>query len=283
MASAPRAIVEIVSGPLASTKALIQPGGTLRVGRTDQADLIVPQDPRLAGLHFELRWDGARCVVRDLGAAGGTRLHGQAVSEADVPGWSAIEAGETEFFVTVEGEIVRPLPPDRPEVAARKAAALAALRAEPGPLYALLDAARTDRVLELLPEAAEEYRSLYGGVEGEALAEVAPYLVALGRDGRLLEQLVREGWGQGWGVYLACARPPGEVRQHLRRLLLVEDEARGRRLYFRFYDPRALRVFLPSCSPRQRAEIFGEIGCFLLEGEQGELLRLERGAAAAAP
>ena len=106
MASAPRAIVEIVSGPLASTKALIAPGATLRVGRTDQADLIVPQDPRLAGLHFELRWDGARCVVRDLGAAGGTRLHGQAVSEAEVPGWSAIEAGETSAMMAPTREAI---------------------------------------------------------------------------------------------------------------------------------------------------------------------------------
>ena len=105
------------------------------------------------------------------------------------------------------------------------------------------------------------------------LAHCAPYLVALRPDSGLLERLVREGWGARWGIFFACARPFKDVRRHLRRFLLVEDDVTAEKYYFRFYDPRTLRVFLPSCTPRQRADFFGEIACFFAEGERGELRR----------
>lgn len=74
--------------------------------------------------------------------------------------------------------------------------ALTLLRAEAdkAPLFALLDAARDRRILELCRESVEEHRSLYDGLEGEKLAEAAPYLVAFEPGSRLLEALVREGW-----------------------------------------------------------------------------------------
>jgi hypothetical protein len=54
----------------------------------------------------------------------------------------------------------------------------------------------------------------------------------------------------------------------------VEPEGRRpQRVYFRFYDPRVLRDFLPTCNMRQAPEMFGGIGSFWLEGERGEVLR----------
>ena len=53
---------------------------------------------------------------------------------------------------------------------------------------------------------------------------------------------------------------------------MVNSEETGEEVYFRFYDPRVLRVFLPTCSVRQKAELFGEIRSFLLEGPASELL-----------
>lgn len=55
--------------------------------------------------------------------------------------------------------------------------ALEALRAEAAKdsLYAIVDTARDDRILELLREHVEPHKSLYEGAEGESLDEVAPY------------------------------------------------------------------------------------------------------------
>lgn len=273
-----RAMVEVrwVHPPPPVRRAVLSPGQVLRVGRTDFADLQVPNDRQMSGVHFEVSWDGARCLVRDRESAGGTWVNGEQVSEGEVKSGGWIRAGNTMFMVFFEATAERRLPEDAPEVAAKKARALAALTAEAEPLFAVLDAARDRRVLELLQESVEEHQSLYDGEKGEALGDVAPYLVSLPRGSALLARLVREGWGQSFGVYLTSKKPFAEVRRHLRRILMVEIEEAGRaaeRVYFRFYDPRVLRDFLPMCTARQAPEMFGQCGCFLLEGEGGEVLR----------
>jgi hypothetical protein len=282
MLSTRRAIVEIRWGPLGSRRAVIDPGQTLRVGRTDVADLVVPQDPQMSALHFTLSWDGARCQLRDAGSAKGTLLNGEGVTEGEVANSDWIRAGETTFLVYFEGATRprrRAIMPDRGEAER----ALATLAAEGDPLFAVLDAARDERILELLRESVEPYRSLYQGEGGEALDELAPYLVGLPRGSRLLEQLVNEGWGKRWGVYLACREPFAEVRSHFRRFLMVKDDATGKRMYFRFYDPAVLRVFLPTCDVRQTSQLFGEIACFMVEGSGGEVLRLTPGSGGGPP
>ncbi|MFT3768635.1 MAG: DUF4123 domain-containing protein [Minicystis sp.] len=275
MSTTARAILSVRWGPLASRKLLIAPGTAIRVGRGEPADFVVPHDPKMDAVHFEVRWDGEACVIRDLGSADGTTLEGAAITEAVAPHGAWIRAGDTVFMVHVEGRTARALPPDPPEIAAAKERAMEALLAEQAPLFALLDAARDDRILEILRESPEEQRSLYEGAPGDGLAEVAPYLVALPRGSALIDRLVREGWGRSWGVFLASRRPLKEVRTHFRRLLMVSVDGGERRFYFRFYDPRVLRVFLPTCSVRQEEEMFGdrEIEGFLVEGERGEVLR----------
>jgi len=126
-----RAIVEVLWGPQKGHKVALPPGGTLRVGRTDRAELVVPQDAKLSGLHFELQWDGARCHVRDLASALGTQLGGQRVEEGWVPHGGWLRAGETDFSVHFEATTPPPVldvyapdyEPERPEAAGLRAAA----------------------------------------------------------------------------------------------------------------------------------------------------------------
>jgi hypothetical protein len=148
---------------------------------------------------------------------------------------------------------------------------LQVLQTQPEPVYALLDAARDLRVFILLKTCQEERQSLYEGVEGEKLALVAPYLVRLPPGSPLLEALVREGWGKSWGVFLTCGESFAEVRKHFRRFLLVKTD-KGEELYFRFYDPRVLRAFLPTCQPQQAGEFFGPIGRYLAEDENAQAM-----------
>jgi pSer/pThr/pTyr-binding forkhead associated (FHA) protein len=265
-----RAIVEIRLGPLQGRKAVLNPGRTLRLGRGELADLVVPGDRAMSALHCELGWDGERCTVRDLKSARGTWIDGEQVREGEVGHGHWIRAGDTIAMVYVE-EKTPPRPGADVAMTPQKAQVLSALHAEAAPLFAVLDAARDPRILEVLRESAEPYRSLYEGIQAEGLAQVAPYLVGLPRGCRLLERLVREGWGKRWGIYLTSKRPFREVRTELRRYLMVEDEV-GASFYFRFYDPATIRVFLPLATPRQRGEFFSEIERFCAEGEGAELL-----------
>jgi hypothetical protein len=144
---------------------------------------------------------------------------------------------------------------------------LAILSTQAQPLFALLDAAKDSQILELLPLLLKpaDYQSLYEGKPAEQLAGFAPYLVSLSANAAFLETLVETGWGESWGIYFTSEYPFATVRQHLRQFLLVKNQA-GKPLYFRFYDPRVLRKFLPTCTPAQLKEFFGPIRRFLLEG-----------------
>jgi hypothetical protein len=270
----PRLIVEIRSGAQRGIKAVIQPKTTLparlRVGRTERADLVIDRDGELSGVHFELAWDGATCTLKDLESARGTRLGGKRIEgTVTAPHGAWIQAGDTSFSVYVEAWTPARVTSPVPE---RAAEALSVLRPQVGHLYAVLDAAQDRRVRQLCHESVDETRSLYEGAKGEGLADVAPYLVRFEEGSELLARVIEEGWGRSWGVFLTSRAPFKAVRRQLRRFLIVEGEASRQRLYFRYYDPRVLRAFMPLATVRQKDEIFADvIDAFVAEGERGEV------------
>lgn len=127
--------------------------------------------------------------------------------------------------------------------------------------------------MELVHEA-EEYqqtpRSLFQGEAAQAMAQVAPYLVALDPASAYLESWV-EWWGNNAGVLLTTAVDEPTLFQHLRSVFVVQDET-GQEHFFRYYDPRVLRVFLPTCSPGEKTEFFGPVSCYFVEGTDPESL-----------
>ena len=293
MSDVRHAILQVVSGPEAFRKLVLAPGDTVRVGRAGHeglADLVLA-DPGIGKLQFEIDWDGGYVEVRTrIGAIGHTLLDGKPVLQARVKHGAWLHAGSTDFIVYYEAhtpprtppkeDLVTmggdpPNPPARPAHRAHVAAALARLAplALGETLYGVFDAARDERVLVLLREAVEEHRSLYEGAKGLALAEVAPYLVRFAPGSRLLRALVEEGWGESWGVYFTSGRGPKAARRHLRRFLMVEEGTTGKRLYFRFYDPRVWRDFLALATARQKSEMFEEIDEILLEGPDLAVIR----------
>jgi hypothetical protein len=153
--------------------------------------------------------------------------------------------------------------------------ALAILRAPGSTLYGLLDAAQDSQVLALIHEGDRPFQSLYQGPSAIAMASVAPYLVQLDPEQALLEQLVSKGWGRNWGIYLRSRLPLAEVRRHLRHFTMVEPPD-GRPIYFRFYDPRVFRVFIPACNPEECRAIFEGIESILVEGPDGRSINLYR-------
>ncbi|MBU2550301.1 MAG: DUF4123 domain-containing protein [Proteobacteria bacterium] len=149
-------------------------------------------------------------------------------------------------------------------------------RAEGGALYAILDAARNVEVLSGVVRFEQIGHSLYRGLPEEPLSDVAPYLVRLDDNGEMLEWLLDRGWGLAWSVFLVARANPEDLRGHFARLVTVMDEE-GTEMYFRFYDPRVLRVFLPTCTASELDRLFGPASSFLVESDRGsELLAWSR-------
>ena len=233
---------------------------------------MVAEDSHLSGVHFAIELEENSCRIRDLNSRNGTLLNGQKITAGVLQDGDTITAGETTFRVTVEQAAVAPAfsPVFEPNATPQQRL-LALLRNDYQPLYAVLDAARDIRIMALLMQSKEEHQSLYEGAEGAKLSQVAPYLVRLDKDSLLLGSLLLEGWGKSWGVYLTCASEFAEVRRHLRRFLEVQLPD-GKQVYFRFYDPRVLRVYLPTCTAEETNQFFGPIKRYLIEDEKPDKL-----------
>lgn len=152
----------------------------------------------------------------------------------------------------------------------------ASLFAEEGAAaYAVIDGASAAGLLDRLYGLQPEFACLYRGELAPDMAEVAPYLVRLEPDTEFADWVVSEGWGKHWGVFALAHASLREMRRHFRSFLTVYDPE-GKPLLFRYYDPRVLRVYLPTCDARELETVFGPVVAYLLEGEDsGELLRFE--------
>ena len=276
-------------------------GQTVQVGRLKLANHLCFPDAVMAPVHFSVTFDGSQgrlkdlnravqkhgvcesecfvdslrnrkcgsgeCRVHDRSSQIGVYLNGAKVHDALLKDGDVLLAGSTGLTVSISDTAPEaiPSPPSSASLTPeQQASVLQHFARQKLPVFALLDAARSPGVLETLRVHGEVFYSLYDGPEGETLDAVAPYLVQLHARSPLLEVLVREHWGESWGVFLWALTDLKTLRRQLRRFLMVQD-ASGKDMYFRFYDPRVLRVFLPTCTPEEANDFFGVIASILIE------------------
>lgn len=133
-------------------------------------------------------------------------------------------------------------------------------REKPGQLYAILDSCDEPRVPEKTRElGAERAVSLYRGSVEQDYADVAPYLVSA--DESLVQWIEENLWNDPWGIFMFAATDLVSLRKHFRRFLTVEDPD-GKRLFFRFYDPRVLKDYLETCDDEECKAFFGPSDSF---------------------
>lgn len=134
-------------------------------------------------------------------------------------------------------------------------------------VYAILDGARNLETLPMLEESDAPYLCIYTGRLDPEVAFTAPYLVELREDDEMFDMIFDEGWGDSRGIFLTSDQRLRSVRRHLKSLTYAEMPD-GEMVLFRFYDPRALRTFMPVATKEQRAAMFGGvIASYLLENE----------------
>jgi hypothetical protein len=139
-------------------------------------------------------------------------------------------------------------------------------REESANVYAILDGASVPGLLSKISEHKPEHLCLYIGDIEPDLAEVAPYLVRLDRTSKFTDLVLGEGWGKHWGIFAVSQSDLRTLHKHFRKFLMVHTFD-GKPLYFRYYDPRVLRVYLPTCNEDELKTVFGPIQLYLLEDE----------------
>ena len=143
-------------------------------------------------------------------------------------------------------------------------------------LYALMDSARDSELVAAASRAGEIPYSLFGPAAPDFMLRVAPRLATISIPSCGGGDEFLDAWearlGRSVGLLLATEADPPALLRHLSGLFQVTDEDRLR-YYFRFYDPRVLRSFLPTCSALDAAEFFGPIRRIFVEDEKpGRLL-----------
>ena len=135
--------------------------------------------------------------------------------------------------------------------------------------YVVLDAARMNDRMDEAKQLNSLNSSLFSEKGDQYLQTVAPYLFSYELNTEFAFWLREHAWGNSWGYYI-CSRVNNEqLSRHFRNFntVLTED---GSELYFRYYDPRVLRMFLVSCDVLQLTEFFGPIEKFVCEDEDHE-------------
>jgi hypothetical protein len=139
-------------------------------------------------------------------------------------------------------------------------------------LYAIFDGAIVDELPARLDQSGLQHVCLFPGQLDPELAAVVPYLVALEADNPLTLEAIESGWMAHWGVYIQTPEGVGfrQMRQHFRPFLKVRGPL-GEMMYFRYYDPRVLRVVLPTFDVSQRQSFFGPVRSLFVESESGAI------------
>lgn len=136
-------------------------------------------------------------------------------------------------------------------------------------LYAILDAALVpDLPLRLFKADLPNYCLFEGDLDADMI-NVAPYLVYLPPDDKFTDWVFAEGLGNKWGIFVHSRASMIEMRRHFRGLVNVITED-GQPLKFRYYAPRVLRTFLPTCNAGELATFFGRTDAIFVEDDTGE-------------
>jgi hypothetical protein len=253
-------ILEGLTGPARGMRLEIADGTVASVGRTGKARFAVGGDSRMAETHFEVACAGAQVTIKDLDSGYGTHLNTRRIKQADLRHGDVISAGYSTFRARIH------TPETWPDITPAEYALVALLYGGAERVYAVLDAARDDRLPAVLQAFDTEHLSLFEGQRAWHLRSVAPYIAHIPRGSRILRLLVREGWGKSWGWYLTASVPMTGVRRHLQNFVSFQDPY-GRPYFYRFWDPRVLRGALASASPADRARFFGPVSRYVAEGE----------------
>jgi len=148
-----------------------------------------------------------------------------------------------------------------------------------GWFHAVLDAAGEPAVWKRMLADDVEARALFEDRKHPDLHTAAPYLVK--PDAAIADWMRKTIWNSPWGIFIEAKTTFGELRRHLRRIMMVEGPD-GEALFFRFYDPRVLPTFLTTATAAQLVEFFGPVTAYIVRTASPEaFVRYSLGDAAA--
>ncbi len=131
-------------------------------------------------------------------------------------------------------------------------------------LFAVLDGAKVPGIVEMCMAENLRHQCLYIGEAFEEHADVAPWLVELTPQAKLLRNMMTRGeaawhlWDRQAGILIRSPQSFDALWAHLRKFTLLPDEE-GNRFFFRFFEPDFLSAVLQQAEPGEVAHFFAAI------------------------
>lgn len=135
-------------------------------------------------------------------------------------------------------------------------------------LYGIIDSARDEDVFRHLITGYVQYRSLFQGTMDEQSYGVSGFLVDCKKESLLFQWMTKDSWGNSCCIFFTSKSSFDELFSHFQkfnRVYLEDDEV----VLFRYYDPRVLRVYLPTCNRNEIEIFFGDVISFFAENNNG--------------
>lgn len=117
--------------------------------------------------------------------------------------------------------------------------------------------------LLVLQQKFPVHQSLFKGTKDETLIDVAPYIFQVEGD---VAELTEPELSFKRIVVIESSAGLTALAVHFKEFLYQQFE--GRECYFRFWDSRVLKKFLPGSKPRQLDLFFGPVNSFIIKDEQ---------------
>jgi hypothetical protein len=108
--------------------------------------------------------------------------------------------------------------------------------------------------------------SLYQDKEELNIQSVAPFIFQYESRSEFSSWLFKEGWGNAWGIFIISGVDMDQIQSHFRGFNKISKDD-GTKMYFRYYDPRVLRVFLRNYDAIQLSAFFGPVDKCICEDE----------------
>lgn len=138
-------------------------------------------------------------------------------------------------------------------------------------LYGIVDSARNDEVFRFFLNGEFNYKSLFEETKDLQLYGVSGFLVECKKESQLFNWMTTKAWGNCSCLFLITKVSFDEILAHFQqfnRVYLEDDEE----VFFRFYDPRVLRAYLPTCTKTELDIFFGKVENFIFEDKDYNVL-----------
>ncbi len=139
-------------------------------------------------------------------------------------------------------------------------------------LYAIVDAARDDKIHHMLQAYESDCYSLFFGDEAKNLEQVAPYLIKLKKGDLFTDWYIKNVYGNAASIIITSANSELELQAHLQNYVKplmefeTEEGIKFQEVFLAYYDPRVFPNYLRSISLEHRVAFLQPFKAIFYEG-----------------